>query len=80
VINRKKDIDKNLSRQGAEAVISEPNKIGASTPYDFEAKRLTAYGGLEDERRVLLTGFTAYLPKPVDSEQLLSVFRSWLHR
>jgi hypothetical protein len=24
----------------------EPNKIGASTPYDFTAKNLTAYGGL----------------------------------
>jgi hypothetical protein len=24
----------------------EPNKIGASTPYDFQAKNLTAYGGL----------------------------------
>jgi hypothetical protein len=24
----------------------EPNKIGASTPYDFESKNLTAYGGL----------------------------------
>jgi hypothetical protein len=46
VINRKKDIDKNPARQGAEAVISEPNQIGASTPYDFEAKNLTAYGGL----------------------------------
>src|SRR6202022_1727980 len=30
----------------AEAVIPEPNKIGASTPYDFEARNLTAYGGL----------------------------------
>jgi hypothetical protein len=46
VINRKKNIDKNPVRQGAEAVISELNKIGASTPYDFEAKNLTAYGGL----------------------------------
>ena len=27
-------------------MIAEPNKIGASTPYDFEAKNLTAYGGL----------------------------------
>jgi hypothetical protein len=26
--------------------MAEPNKIGASTPYDFEAKNLTAYGGL----------------------------------
>ena len=46
MINRKKDTDKSRAKQGAEAVISEPNKIGASTPYDFEAKNLTAYGGL----------------------------------
>jgi hypothetical protein len=46
VINRKKDTDKTSAKQAAEAVISEPNKIGASTPYDFEAKNLTAYGGL----------------------------------
>jgi len=26
--------------------IREPNKIGASTPFDFEARNLTAYGGL----------------------------------
>jgi hypothetical protein len=46
VMNRKKDSDKTLTEQGSETVISEPNKIGASTPYDFEAKNLTAYGGL----------------------------------
>jgi hypothetical protein len=46
VINREKDIDKTAAKQGAETVISEPNKIGASTPYDFGAKNLTAYGGL----------------------------------
>ncbi len=32
--------------QGVSAVIPEPNKIGASTPYDFQAHNLTAYGGL----------------------------------
>ena len=32
--------------QGIHADIPEPNKIGASTPYDFEAHNLTAYGGL----------------------------------
>jgi len=32
--------------QGLRDVTPEPNKIGASTPYDFEAKNLTAYGGL----------------------------------
>lgn len=26
--------------------IPEPNKIGSSTPYDFDSKNLTAYGGL----------------------------------
>jgi signal transduction histidine kinase len=35
------------------------------------ALALTAYGGLEDERRVLLTGFTGYLPKPVDADHLV---------
>src|SRR6202034_964325 len=32
--------------QGVHGDIPEPNKIGASTPYDFEARNLTAYGGL----------------------------------
>ena len=44
--DRKKNIDKASVKQGADAVYSELNKIGASTPYDFEAKNLTAYGGL----------------------------------
>src|SRR6266404_4148940 len=46
VINKKKHSDKNRAKQGVEEVIAEPNKIGAATPYDFEAKNLTAYGGL----------------------------------
>ena len=46
VINRKKHSDKTSVRQGAEAACAEPSKLGASTPYDFEAKNLTAYGGL----------------------------------
>src|SRR5258708_8592057 len=46
VINRKEHRDKKPAKQAAEAVIPEPNKIGAGTPYDFEAKNLTAYGGL----------------------------------
>ena len=32
--------------QGIGADIREPNKIGASTPFDFDARNLTAYGGL----------------------------------
>src|ERR1700736_568609 len=53
VINRKEDSDKKPAKQAAEAVIPEPNKIGASTPYDFEAKNLTAYGGLLRVARML---------------------------
>ena len=32
--------------QGVGADITWPNQIGASAPYDFEARNLTAYGGL----------------------------------
>ena len=32
--------------QGVHADTPGPNKIGTSTPYDFEARNLTAYGGL----------------------------------
>ena len=34
------------ANQEVRDVAPEPNKIGASTPYGFEAKNLTAYGGL----------------------------------
>ncbi len=46
VINRKQDTRHKPVRQGVQEVIPEPNKIGASTPYDFKARNLTAYGGL----------------------------------
>jgi hypothetical protein len=46
VINRTKNSDKTPARQGVQGVIAEPNKIGASTTFDFEGRNLTAYGGL----------------------------------
>lgn len=46
VINKKQDTRRKPANQGAREVVPEPNKIAASTPYDFEAKNLTAYGGL----------------------------------
>jgi stalled ribosome alternative rescue factor ArfA len=45
-MNREKDTVKIPTKQGADAVNSDANKIGASTPFDFDAKNLTAYGGL----------------------------------
>ena len=44
--NKKEHSDKKPARQGVAEVIAEPNNIGASTPYDFEGRNLTAYGGL----------------------------------
>jgi hypothetical protein len=46
VIGKKEHSDKRPAKQGAGVVIGEPNKIGASTPYDFTGRNLTAYGGL----------------------------------
>jgi hypothetical protein len=46
VINKQKHSEKTSAKQGAGADTAEPSKITASTPYDFEAKSLTAYGGL----------------------------------
>jgi len=46
VKNRQQDSGKNRAQQGADTTQSEPYSIGAATPYDFEGKNLTAYGGL----------------------------------
>jgi len=46
VKNRKQNSAKTPVNQGAGGKKPEPNKINASTPYDFKAKNLTAYGGL----------------------------------
>jgi len=46
VTDGKKDSAKTPVKQGAEDAAPEPNKIGASTPYDFNGKNLTPYGGL----------------------------------
>lgn len=44
--NRREHSEKGPAKQGAGEPVAEPNKIGASTPYDFDTKNLTAYGGL----------------------------------
>ena len=46
VTDKKKDNCKKPEKQGSEDSASEPNKINASTPYDFNGKNLTPYGGL----------------------------------
>jgi hypothetical protein len=46
VKDNKKDSRKTPEKQGSQENASEPNKINASTPYDFSGKNLTPYGGL----------------------------------
>jgi len=46
VNEQEQDTGRRPANQGVRDVAPEPNKIGASTPYDFEARNLTAYGGL----------------------------------
>src|SRR6202049_4907725 len=46
VTSRKKDSAQTPGKQGAEDPAPEPNKINASTPYDFSGKNLTPSGGL----------------------------------
>jgi len=46
VKNRRKPSEKSPVKQGLEEAIAEPNEIGAGSTFDFEAKNLTAYGGL----------------------------------
>src|SRR5438046_9099399 len=46
VRNEKEHRKKKPARQAFQETRSQPNKIGASTPYQFSGKNLTAYGGL----------------------------------
>jgi len=46
VTGRKKDSRKTPKKQEVEHTAPEPNKISASTPYDFNGRNLTPYGGL----------------------------------
>src|SRR6202047_4329966 len=46
VKSKKKHSDKPRAHQGSPSDIAEPNKIAASTQFDFKGKNLTPYGGL----------------------------------
>jgi hypothetical protein len=46
VTNRNQHSSESRAKQALNEVHSNPNKIGATTPYDFSAKNLTPYGGL----------------------------------
>lgn len=46
VNEQQQDSGRRPGNQGVRDVIPEPNRINASTPFDFNGKNLTPYGGL----------------------------------
>lgn len=46
VNSKKQHTAKKRPPQASAPAVREPNKINSSTPYDFDGKNLTAYGGL----------------------------------
>jgi hypothetical protein len=79
VTDRNKDSDKTAAKQGAEKVAPEPNRIGASTPYDFNGKNLTPYGGLLPVITMLeKLGFQSLVEQTITSKRIpraMDVFR-----
>src|SRR5882757_5880985 len=59
------------AKQGVRDVIPEPNKINASTPYDFNGKNLTPYGGLLPVITMLeKLGFQTLVEQTVTSKRI----------
>lgn len=59
------------ANQGVRDVIPEPNRINASTPYDFNGKNLTPYGGLLPVVTLLeKLGFESLVEQTVTSKRI----------
>lgn len=71
VTDRKKDSAKSPAKQGGNGPSPEPNKINASTPFDFTGKSLTPYGGLLPVITMLeKLGFQSLVEQTVTSKRL----------
>lgn len=71
VTDRKKHSEKTPVKQGPEEIAPEPNKINASTPYDFNGKNLTPYGGLLPVITMLeKLGFQSLVEQTVTSKRI----------
>jgi len=74
VRGRRKNKRKTPARQGSETTHREPNKIRASTPYDFEGKNLTPYGGLLPVATMLeKLGFQELVESTITSKRITRV-------
>jgi hypothetical protein len=71
VTSREQDSRKTPVKQGSQNTGPEPNKIGASTPYDFHGKNLTPYGGLLPVATMLeKLGFAALVEERITCSRL----------
>jgi Transposase DDE domain group 1 len=71
VNEQEQNSDRRPSKQGVRDVIPEPNKINACTPYDFNGKNLTPYGGLLPVITMLeKLGFQSLVEQTVTSKRI----------
>ena len=71
VTNRNNGSGKTPVKQGSEEAAPEPNKINASTPYDFNGRNLTPYGGLLPVITMLeKLGFQALVEQTLTSRRI----------
>ena len=78
VTNRKQHSSEKRARQASNEVHSDPNKIGASTTYDFSAKNLTPYGGLLPVATMLeKIGFQEMVEANVTVDRITKVMSSY---
>jgi len=65
-------------KHGSGAAVPEPNKINASTPFDFSGKNLTPYGGLLPVATMLeKLGFQALLEETITVKRLTRVMSGY---
>ncbi len=74
VTNRIQDSGNKPVKQGSGARALEPNRIGASTPFNFSGKNLTPYGGLLPVATMLeKLGFQSLMEEAVTVKRLTKV-------
>jgi hypothetical protein len=78
VTNRTQHSGKEPVKQGPGGTSREPNKIGASTPFDFSGKSLTPYGGLLPVATMLeKLGFQSLMEETVKVTRLTKVMSGY---
>jgi Transposase DDE domain group 1 len=78
VTNRTQHSGKKPVKQGSGGTYPEPNRIGASTPFDFSGKNLTPYGGLLPLATLLeKLGFQALVEATVKVTRLTKVMSGY---